>query len=80
MSEARLTSKGQITLPRDIRERLKLKFGDKVRFRITDNGQILLETEKYHVSELYGLLNRKGKKPISVEAMDDALRRRFKTS
>ena len=46
MSEARLSSKGQITIPRDIRERLKLKLGDKLRFRITDNGQVMLEAAK----------------------------------
>ncbi len=80
MSEARLSSKGQITIPLDIRERLKLKLGDKLRFRITDNGQVVLEAAKYHVAELYGLLQRKGKKPVSVAAMDMAIRQRFKTS
>lgn len=80
MSEARLSAKGQITIPRDIRERLKLKLGDKVRFRITDNGQVVVEAAKYHVSELYGLLRREGRKPVTVEAMDEALRQRFKDS
>ncbi len=78
MSEARLTSKGQITIPRDIRARLKLKLGDKLRFRVADTGQVVLEAAKYHVSELYGLLHRAGKKPVSVEEMDEAIRRRFK--
>ncbi|HEX9626676.1 MAG TPA: type II toxin-antitoxin system PrlF family antitoxin [Acidiferrobacterales bacterium] len=78
MSEARLSSKGQITIPRDVRERLKLKLGDKLRFRIADNGQVVLEAAQHHVTELYGLLRRKGAKPVSVEAMDEAIRRRFK--
>ncbi len=39
MSEARLSSKGQITVPRDIRKRLNLNRGDKVRFRIADMAQ-----------------------------------------
>ena len=79
MSEARLSSKGQITIPRDIRERLKLKLGDKLRFRVADNGQVVVEAAKYHVGELYGMLRRKGGKSVSVEAMDDAIRQRFKT-
>ncbi len=78
MSDARLTTKGQVTIPRDIRERLHLKFGDRLRFRITDSGQVVLEAAKHHVAELYGLLQRKNKKPVTVEAMDDAIRRRFK--
>ncbi len=80
MSETRLTSKGQITLPRDVRQRLKLKLGDRLRFRIADNGQVVLEAAKHHVAELHGLLQRKGRKPVSIEAMDDALRQRFKRS
>ena len=78
MSEARLSSKGQITVPRDIRERLKLKLGDKMRFRVADNGQVVVEAARYHIGELYGLLRRKGGKPVSVEAMDRAIRQRFK--
>ncbi|MBI3775119.1 MAG: type II toxin-antitoxin system PrlF family antitoxin [Gammaproteobacteria bacterium] len=78
MSDARLTTKGQVTIPRDIRERLHLKFGDRLRFRITDSGQVVLEAAKHHVAELYGSFQRKGKKVMPVEAMDEALRRRFK--
>lgn len=78
MSEARLSSKGQITVPRDIRERLKLRLGDKLRFRIADNGQVVMEAAKYHVGELYGLLRRKSAKPVPVETMDESIRQRFK--
>ncbi|MHB1544966.1 MAG: AbrB/MazE/SpoVT family DNA-binding domain-containing protein [Gammaproteobacteria bacterium] len=78
MSETRLSSKGQITLPRDIREYLKVKLGDKLRFRITDNGQVTVETTQYHIGELYGLLRREEQNPVSVSAMDEAVRNRFK--
>ena len=78
MTTSKVTSKGQITVPRDIRERLKLKLGDKIRFRVADNGQVVVEAAKYHIGELYGLLRRKGGKPLSVEAMDEAIRQRFK--
>lgn len=71
-------SKGKITIPRDIRKRLKLKFGDKLMFRVTDNGQVIVEAAKYHIDELYGLLRRKSGKPVSVAAMDEAIRRHFK--
>lgn len=78
MSEARLSSKGQITVPRDIRERLKLKPGDKLQFRIADNGQVVVEAAKYHIGDLYGLLRRKGGKTVSVEAMNETICQRFK--
>ena len=41
MDIAKLTSKGQLTIPRDIREKLCLKQGDKVLF-MEDNGRVYL--------------------------------------
>ena len=58
---------------------MKLKLGDKPRFRIADNGQVVVDAAKYHICELYGLLRRKDGKTISAEAMDEAIRQRFKT-
>jgi AbrB family looped-hinge helix DNA binding protein len=40
MELARVTSKGQITIPRDIRKKLKLKPGDKVIF-IEEDGRVI---------------------------------------
>ena len=42
METAKLSSKGQITLPKEIREKLNLKEGDKVMF-IEKEGKILME-------------------------------------
>ncbi len=42
MELAKLTSKGQITVPAEIRRRLKLKEGDKV-FFVEDKGRIYFE-------------------------------------
>jgi hypothetical protein len=58
---------------------LKLNRGDKVRFRVADNGQVVIEAANHHIGDLYGLLRREGRKPVSVEAMDKAIRRRFET-
>lgn len=41
MSVATLTSKGQITIPQDIREFLDIKEGDKIEFLIEDNHVVL---------------------------------------
>ena len=41
MEIAKMTSKGQLTVPRDIREKLRLKQGDKVLF-MEDNGRVYL--------------------------------------
>ncbi len=36
-----LTSKGQLTVPKEVRELLKLKTGDKIQFMINKEGKIL---------------------------------------
>jgi AbrB family looped-hinge helix DNA binding protein len=45
-SSATLTSKGQITVPADIRERLGLKAGDRLDFHLTDSGKLTVVATK----------------------------------
>jgi antitoxin PrlF len=51
-----LSSKGQITIPREIRARLNLKPGDKVEFAIQGNGTVQLFAKNLDVRELRGML------------------------
>ena len=76
MPRATLTSKGQITLPKSIRDRLRLDAGDQVDFIVQDDGTVVLRPATLDVRELKGLLHRKGLKPLSVEAMNAIVRRR----
>ena len=43
MSEAKMTTKGQITVPKDVRLKLGLRPGDRVRFIVEDDGPGLPE-------------------------------------
>lgn len=76
MPSATLTSKGQLTLPKAIRDRLRLGVGDRVDFVVEDDGTVVLRPATADVRELKGFLHRKGIKPLSVEAMNAAIRRR----
>ena len=51
MELAKLTSKGQITIPRDVREKLKLKTGDKVLFFEENNRYFLQNSNSIVLSE-----------------------------
>ena len=55
MSTTTLTSKGQLTLPKDVRDRLKLKSGDKLEVYPQEDGAIPLQPATVDVKELYGL-------------------------
>lgn len=76
MPRATLTSKGQITLPKQVRERLGLRAGDRVAFRERPDGSFAVEAEHGDLLALQGLL-RPRRRGVTVEAMGDAIRRRF---
>ncbi|HUF19846.1 MAG TPA: AbrB/MazE/SpoVT family DNA-binding domain-containing protein [Burkholderiales bacterium] len=73
MAVATLTSKGQTTIPKEIRERLGLSPGDKLDFVVEEDGRVVLRPATLHVSELKGLLRGKKGKPVSLEQMDRAI-------
>ena len=75
MSTATLTSKGQTTIPQDIRAYLGVHTGDKLEFLINEMGQVLLTPLTVDATELKGLLP-KPKKKISIEDMNRAIAKR----
>ena len=74
MPAATLTSKGQITLPKPIRELLRLDTGDTVEFVVSENGDVQVRAGRYDVRDLRGLLRKPGRKAVSLDAMNDAIR------
>ena len=75
MSAATLTSKGQTTVPKDIREHLGLRPGDRMEFVIDSEGRVGIIRASVDIGDLAGFLP-KPKKAVTVEAMDRAIRRR----
>ncbi len=73
MPRATVTSKGQITLPKDIRTHLGVGAGDRVEFRITPNGTVTVTPQEGSARRLFGFLCRSDLTGISVEAMDSAV-------
>lgn len=69
MSAATLTSKGQMTLPKDIREGLGIKPGNLVTFTLMPNGTALLRVKNKSVMSLAGSLKRKRQKAVPVELL-----------
>ncbi len=75
MATATLTSKGQTTVPLEVRSYLGLHTGDKLEFIIEDDGRVVLEALTSDVRELKGILP-KPKKAITVEKMNKAIAKR----
>jgi len=68
--ESAITVKGQMTLPKPIRERLRLKPGDRVKFFVDTNGRVFL-LPKLPASALRGML--RARKHATLEEMDEAI-------
>ncbi len=76
MPSAKITSKGQVTLPKQVREHLRLEPGDRVDFVVGEDGQVRLKAGRLHVAELKGLLHEPDRPAVSLEEMEEAIARR----
>jgi len=67
-----MSSKGQVTLPADMRENLGLKAGDQVVFTIVD-GEIKITPKSVNFNDLAGLLGTPPGGSATLEQIDDAI-------
>jgi len=74
MATATITSKGQITIPKSVRERLGVDAGDRVEFVEAGNGVFTVIAATRDVKELKGIVPKPGK-PVSVDDMNRAITR-----
>ena len=75
MSTSTMTSKGQTTIPKDIRKRLNLHPGDRLDFIIEEDGRVVVLPASVDASELAGMLKAPAKQ-VSIAEMNQAIRKR----
>ncbi len=63
-NDATLTSKGQTTIPKEIRDSLGMKAGDRMTFTLLPDGAVLMRVKNRSAMRLAGRLHRKGRKPL----------------
>lgn len=73
MPKATITYKGQITLPKAVREQLGVRPGDRVSFREIEGGAIVVEADTVDLMELKGIL-RSRISGVTVEQMNQTIR------
>ena len=74
MPTSRLTSKGQTTIPLQVRERLGLRQGDAIVCVFQPDGSVTLRSPKRGVGSLKGLLHQPGRRAASLEEINAAVR------
>ena len=73
MVQARLTGKGQVTIPKKIRDYLHLDTGSKIDFVIDENGDVKVIPLNVAAENLSGILHREGMPAVSLEDMEQAI-------
>jgi AbrB family looped-hinge helix DNA binding protein len=81
--EATVTSKGQVTLPKELRKRLGIQKGSRIRFSIPARGAVRVEPVLYDLEDLWRIadqggqdLDREAGGLMTFEEMDAAKARR----
>ncbi|MBN9613314.1 MAG: AbrB/MazE/SpoVT family DNA-binding domain-containing protein [Actinobacteria bacterium] len=70
---ATISSKGQVTIPKHLRDQLKLHAGSKLRMVALHNGRIALVPRTGTAADIIGFLHDPDRAPLSVEEMEDAI-------
>jgi antitoxin PrlF len=80
MAQVTITSKGQVTIPKSIRDKLSLVAGDKVEFVITENNETIMRPITKRVDDVFGRLYKPDRAALSVEEMNEAVKKRAQES
>ena len=73
MPTSKVTTKGQITIPKEVRDRLGLDPGDRVSFRVRDDGVAEMEAVTVDFLSLFGSLEPKDGRRVSLAQMRQAI-------
>jgi AbrB family looped-hinge helix DNA binding protein len=78
MVSATVTSKGQITIPKPVRDSLHLRTGDRVQFVVRGQDEAVLKPVTKSIDQVFGRLHRPGRKARTVAEMNAAISHRAK--
>ena len=73
-----ITSKGQVTIPKQVRDELHLRQGDMLDFRVLEDGSIRVYQIAKRVSEVFGAFADKVVKPRSTDEIREGLEEAFR--
>lgn len=70
--QATITSKGQVTIPKAVRDRLHLSPGDRIEFLVDENGAVRVIPVTATLRQLKGMV-QKPERPVSLSEMEEAI-------
>jgi antitoxin PrlF len=79
MAAAIVTSKGQVTIPKEVRDSLRLRSGDRIDFVVRSEDEALLRRATKSVDDVFGRLHKPKRPAKTVEEMNEAIARKART-
>lgn len=76
MGISKLTSKGQVTIPAEVREHLALEAGDSIEFVVLDNGTVVVRPAYIDIMDLAACLSPTNRKHLSISQMQKIIQDR----
>jgi AbrB family looped-hinge helix DNA binding protein len=73
LMQATVTDKGQVTVPKEIRDQTGIAPGSRLDFELQDDGTLRVRVLKRGADNLFGLVHRAGIKARSIEEMDQGI-------
>ncbi len=73
MASATITSKGQVTIPKDVRDALGLHQGDRLEFSVENDGTIRVRRKTRTLTDLVGIV--KTDRRATIQEIETAIRR-----
>ena len=77
MAISTITSRGRITIPKEIRDQLRLRTGNKIDFRVEKGGSLRAYPKAKRVADVFGFFAHKATKRHSASAIKRDLHRAF---
>ena len=77
MLTAKLSTKGQLVVPKTVRDHLHVNAGDRLDFIIRDDGEVVIRPAVVDVRHLKGLLHRPGREAVSLAEMQRVVKERI---
>ena len=72
-----ISSKGQVTIPKKIRELLKVETSDKIIFIPLEDGKVVITSKQNPATALFGMLkHRRPARPVSLKKMESAIQKK----
>ena len=79
MLQAAITSKGQVTIPKTIRDALHLSIGDRIAFILSEDGEAVIKPISKSASDVFGVLSSASGQAKSIDEIKAELHQSFKS-